>query len=209
MKWKVESLVENVLVLASKNAGKLAELNQLLMPLNVRAVSRADLNFDEEIVETGVTFEENAQLKAITCFKRLNLPTLADDSGLEIEALGGMPGVLSARYASVDGRACSNEQNIAKILNEMKNETNRAARMVCSLCFINQYGKMFTVTESCCGQIATTPTAANGFGFDFIFEVNGVMLSKLSMEVKNKISHRGKAMQKFLCNFKGWWNAEI
>lgn len=201
--------MKKTIVLASTNLGKINEFNQILKPLNFNILSRTDLNFNEEIEETGLTFEQNAQIKAKACFNKLHIPTLADDSGLEIEALNGKPGVFSARYASTDGKACSNEQNIAKILNEMKNKTNKKARMVCSLCFINQFGKIFTITENCYGEIATKPTQINGFGFDFIFKINGIMLSELATKEKNKISHRGKATKKLTKNIKTWWTEKL
>lgn len=194
------------IVLASKNLGKIEEFKTALNSNDYLIVSRSSLNFDEEIKETSATFEGNAIHKAKTVFEKLKLPTISDDSGLEIEALNGKPGVFSARYASMDGQPCSNEMNIKKILKEMENKTNRNARMVCCLCFINQFGKLYKITETCYGQIATKPEQFNGFGFDFIFLYDGKLISKLSTIEKNKISHRGKAIKKLADNLDTWWN---
>ena len=202
-------IMKKTLVLATTNQGKIIEFNQILKPLNFHILSRADLNFNNEIEETGLTFVQNAQIKAKACFNKLNMPTLADDSGLEIEALNNKPGVLSARYASTNGKACSNEQNIAKILKDMQNKPNKKAKMVCALCFINQFGRMFTIIEHCNGEITTKPKQLNGFGYDFIFKINNTILSELPTSEKNKISHRGKATQKLIQNIENWWLEKI
>ncbi len=201
------------IVIASSNPGKIKEFKEIFEPLSIQILSRADLNFNKSIEETGTTFEENAKIKATQCFKALNLPVLADDSGLEVEALNGKPGIFSARYATKNGVNLGNNNNnnacIQKILNELKHEINRKAKMVCSLCFINQFGKIFTITKTCEGSIATQSQKLNGFGFDCIFLINNRLLSNLTTQQKNKISHRGKAMHELLKNLETWWNEKI
>lgn len=194
------------IVIASTNPGKLKEFKEILAPAGFNVLSMSSLNFNNEIEETALTFKENALIKAKAVFETLKMPTIADDSGLEIKALNGRPGVFSARYASTNNKHCSNELNISKILKEMENETDRTARMVCSLCFINRFGKVFHITATCDGEIAKEPEQINGFGFDYIFLYNGKMISSLSIQEKNKISHRGKALNQLLNNLKTWWD---
>lgn len=194
------------IVIASTNPGKLKEFRAVLIPQGFEVLNRLDLNFKNEIEETGSTFEENALIKAQAVFNAVNLPTIADDSGLEVEALNGRPGVFSARYASKNGEPCSNEENIAKILKEMENQTNRSARMVCALCFINRFGKVFSIVKTCNGEIAKQPEQINGFGFDYIFKYGEKLISKLTLSQKNKISHRGKALNELNSHLQTWWN---
>ena len=194
------------IVIASTNLNKLNEFNAVLTPKGFKLLSRLDLNFENEIEETGSTFEQNALIKAKAVFDAVGLPTIADDSGLEVDALDGKPGVFSARYASKNGKPCSNKENIAKILKEMEGQTNRTARMVCALCFINKFGKIFKIVQTCEGEIAEQPEQINGFGFDYIFLFNKQCVSTLTLEQKNKISHRGKALKVLTSNIATWWN---
>ncbi len=196
------------IVIATKNPGKIKEFTSILGNLNFEIFDRATLKFNDEIEETGSTFEENAKIKAVHCFKKLKIATIADDSGLEIDALNGRPGVFSARYASVNNVPASDEENINKILDEMKFITNRKARLVCALCFINNFGQIFSIVETCEGEISQKPFKMNGFGFDSIFMFKGKPLSSFSSTEKNMISHRGKATRKLVKCLNMYWDKQ-
>jgi XTP/dITP diphosphohydrolase len=145
------------------------------------------------VEEDGTTFDENAYKKAAFTAKVLGLPTLADDSGLEVDALGGLPGVHSARYA---GPNASDTDNSAKLSSEMKGKTNRAATFVCVISIAVPAGMALTYEGRCEGLIAEAPAGENGFGYDPLFYYPPLKrtFAQLSVEEKNQVSHRGKAM---------------
>ena len=182
-----------LLVLASRNAGKTGELRGLLKDFPVELKNLDDFGSIPPIEEDGTTFDENAYKKAAFTAKVLGLPTLADDSGLEVDALGGLPGVHSARYA---GPNASDTDNSAKLSSEMKGKTNRAATFVCVISIAVPAGMALTYEGRCEGLIAEAPAGENGFGYDPLFYYPPLKrtFAQLSVEEKNQVSHRGKAM---------------
>jgi XTP/dITP diphosphohydrolase len=182
------------LVVATRNAGKLREFRSLLLPLKYTVLGLADLSLDAEIEESGSSFAENARLKAIGFSHLTRLPVLADDSGLEVTALGGAPGIRSARYA---GEGASDTDRIQKLLREIKiTGGGREARFVCALA-LAQDGILLREAEgACCGTIIDEPRGANGFGYDpvFLFPNLGKTFAELNEEEKNRHSHRAKAV---------------
>lgn len=189
------------LVLASNNQGKLREIGQILEPLGIAVKTAAQAGFSEEVEETGDTFEANAKLKACTVAQALGLPALADDSGLAVEALGGAPGVYSARYA---GPNASDADRSAKLLRELEKvpPENRAAAFVCVMACCLPSGQVLTAEGRLEGRIALQPAGENGFGYDPVFELpeRGCTVAQLSAEEKNAISHRGRALRKLAQN---------
>lgn len=188
------------LLIATNNTGKLNEFAGLLTGLPIHLLSLAEFENIGEIEETGVTFEENAALKACGYALRAGMWALADDSGLEVEALGGRPGVYSARYA---GRTSGYEQKIAALLNEL-NETgdaDRRARFVSVIAIADEQGDIKFLAEGICeGTIASAPLGENGFGYDPIFIPDGFgqTFGELSAGVKDQISHRARATAKII-----------
>ncbi|WP_413533934.1 RdgB/HAM1 family non-canonical purine NTP pyrophosphatase [Empedobacter brevis] len=184
------------LIFATHNDNKVKEVTKML-PSYLAMKSLNDINFFDEIEETGTTFEENAQLKAKTIFDKTGKNIFADDSGLVIEALNGAPGVYSARYAGTG----KDEDNIAKALKELEGKTNRKAYFISIFCLILE-GKEYFFEGRVNGTIATEVMGDNGFGYDPIFIPDGFSTSfaQMSAEEKNAISHRGKAVEK-LNNF--------
>lgn len=187
------------LIFATHNNNKVKEVTKML-PSYLTMKSLTDINFFEEIEETGKTFEENALLKAKTIFEKTGKNIFADDSGLVIEALDGAPGVYSARYAGTG----KDEDNIAKALKELDGKTNRKAYFISIFCLILN-GEEYFFEGRVNGTIATEIMGDNGFGYDPIFIPDGFSKSfaQMTAEEKNAISHRGKAVEKlndFLTN---------
>lgn len=186
------------LVLASGNPGKKAELEELLAPLGIHVVSQDELGITEA-EEPHDGFLANALAKARHASFATRLPALADDSGLCVDALGGAPGVLSARYA---GDPRFDERNNQKLLAEMQNHANRRAHYVCVLALVRGPGDTEPlVTEAeWHGEIARAPRGGGGFGYDPIFYLKelGKTAAELAPEEKNRISHRGQALAKLL-----------
>lgn len=178
-------------VIATHNQEKLKELERILKPLNISAVT-AEL---DEVEETGTTFRENAYLKAEAACRQTGMPAVADDSGLMVDALGGAPGVYSARYA---GEGASDADRIAKLLANLKDvpKEKRTAKFVCAICCVFPDGKRIDVQGECPGEIAFEPHGNGGFGYDPVFLVNGKSFAELSAEEKDSISHRGRALKK-------------
>jgi XTP/dITP diphosphohydrolase len=189
------------LILASNNQGKLREIRQLLAPHGLKVTTAAQAGFSEDVEETGDTFESNARLKACTVAQALGLPALADDSGLAVDALGGAPGVYSARYA---GPGASDEERSAKLLRELSQVPleKRAAAFVCVMVCCLPSGEALTAEGRLEGRIALQPAGNNGFGYDPVFELpnRGCTVAQLTAEEKNAISHRGRALQKLSHN---------
>ena len=184
------------IIIATKNEGKAKEFKTLFDRYGIKAVSLLDLPQDlPDIEETGSTFEENAALKSEGIANILNIPVMADDSGLEIDALDGKPGIFSARYA---GEPKDDKKNIQKVLEELKNvpEADRTARFVCVLS-ISIPGEQTIYKKGYCeGSIAIEEKGNHGFGYDPIFIPKGYShtMAELTPEEKNKISHRKNAM---------------
>lgn len=183
------------LVLASKNEKKLREMREILSHLGVEVCSEADAGVDVEVEETGTTFEENSLLKAKAVMEASGLPAIADDSGLCVDALGGAPGVYSARYG---GPGMDDVGRYRLLLENMKGQP-RAAKFVSVItcCFPN--GDVLTSRGECPGTIAFAPMGEGGFGYDPVFFVPGLKktFAQLTAEEKNAISHRGKALEAF------------
>ena len=185
-------------LIATRNPKKLKELSRILNPLGIEAVSAAELGIElDETEETGKTFEENAELKALAACRQSGLPAVADDSGLDVDALGGAPGVHSARFA---GEKASDAERNAKLLSMMEGipEEKRAARFVCAICCVLPSGEKITACGECAGKIGFNPIGDKGFGYDPVFVVsNGKTFAQLSDEEKDLISHRGRALRQF------------
>lgn len=185
------------LVLASGNKGKLRELTHMLEPLGIEVLSQADFNV-EPVEETGLTFVENALLKAREASRVSGLPALADDSGLEVDALKGAPGIYSARYA---GEPKSDERNNAKLLNELIDipEGSRTGRYWCVLVYLRHADDPvpLIVQRQWEGEILAHPRGDSGFGYDPLFWLPDLAMSvaELSADEKNRLSHRGRALQ--------------
>jgi XTP/dITP diphosphohydrolase len=185
------------LVIATSNPGKTAEIRDMLQSFPVNIKNLADFGPIPPVEEDGDTFDDNAYQKASFVSKVLGLPALADDSGLVVEALGGAPGVYSARYA---GENATDEQRYTKLLAEMKDKTNRKAAFECVLSVAVPSGPALTYEASCEGVIAEAPTGEGGFGYDPIFYYPPLekTFAQLTREEKSRVSHRGKALQE-LC----------
>ncbi|HPF00628.1 MAG TPA: non-canonical purine NTP diphosphatase [Bacteroidales bacterium] len=183
------------LVFATNNAYKLTEARQILSD-GVDVISLYDAGFDSDIEETGLTLEENASLKARTVFEATGLNCFADDTGLEVDALDGRPGVFSARYA---GSGHNFSANVDKLLDELTNVENRKARFRTAISLILD-GKEYLFEGIVNGEIMHERAGAGGFGYDPVFRPEQYQLSfaELSAEEKNTISHRGKALQKMV-----------
>lgn len=184
------------LVIASNNAGKLKEIQKILLPFDIEAVSQANLGVTETD-EPFETFVENALAKARHASRSTKLPSLADDSGICVSALGGAPGVHSARYA---GEPKSDERNNQKLTQLLKNHVDRCAYYYCAIVLIRHADdpQPIIVDGSWHGEIVQTPRGEGGFGYDpyfFLPDLN-MTAAELPMEQKNAISHRGKALRK-------------
>ena len=198
-----------VICAASNNAGKLKELRRILERMGHEVKSLRDLGIDLDPEETGTTFAENARIKAEAFCQASGLPTVADDSGLCVDALSGAPGVYSARYAGHHGDDAANN---AKLLHEMQDvpADKRAARFVSAVCFLLPDGRELLVEGECPGTVAFTETGTNGFGYDPLFVPDRIGLpdgttaentarrsyAELADAEKDAISHRGRAMEK-------------
>lgn len=186
------------IVIATNNQGKVKEFKQMLEPLGYEPVSLRDEGIEIEVEEDGETFAENAHIKAQAVYDICHCPVLADDSGLEIEFLGGAPGIYSARYAGED--ATDNER-CDKILSELEgvDESLRGARFACALYCILDDEREYSVLGTFNGFIGTEPMGENGFGYDPIFMVDEkTSVAMLDDEEKNKISHRAEALRKLV-----------
>lgn len=191
------------LLLATRNPGKKRELEQFLSAngIGLRLLSLADAPDSGDIEETGRTFAENARLKADHYSRVTGLDTLGDDSGLEVAALGGRPGVLSARYA---GPGAGDEARIAKLLDEMRDVTDRRARFISAVCLSRGGVALAQFVGTVEGRILGGKRGGGGFGYDplFFYPPLGRTFAELPMEEKNRISHRARALEQvreFIC----------
>jgi XTP/dITP diphosphohydrolase len=187
----------NKIVLASSNPGKVREINQLLAGLDLRVVPQSEFGVPDA-EETGLTFVENAILKARNAAEHTGLPAIADDSGIEVDALNGAPGIYSARYA---GPGASDQANLEKLLAALEDtpDGERTARFQCLMVYVRHAGNP---TPIICqgtweGSILRAPRGENGFGYDPVFFVptHGCSSAELEPEVKNGLSHRGQALR--------------
>jgi len=182
------------LLVATNNPGKIREYDDLLAGLRLDLCGLAEVGLDAEVEETGQTFAENALLKALAYGRASRLLTLADDSGLEVEVLGGAPGVYSARYA---GKGASDADRYRKLLAALEGVPweKRAAQFQCVIALAWSDGRIETFEGQCDGVIAFEPRGTNGFGFDPVFYMpeHGCTMAELPTEVKNRVSHRARA----------------
>ena len=177
------------IVMATNNANKLREAREILSPLGIRVISMREAYVECDPDETGETFEENSLIKAKAVYDITKQPVIADDSGLCVDALGGRPGVYSARYAP-DSEKCS------KLLDEMKNvpDEERTAYFECCISLVTEDGNV-SFSGKCNGKIGYEERGTNGFGYDPVFVHGDRTLAEMSAEEKNSISHRGAAMR--------------
>ncbi|MBP2002921.1 XTP/dITP diphosphatase [Halobacillus andaensis] len=186
------------LVVATKNEGKVAEFRSMFSKYGIEVKSLLDFNEPiKDIVEDGDTFEENAAIKAEAIAFQYEIPVVADDSGLEIDALNGEPGIYSARYA---GEEKNDQKNLEKVLSQMEGvpESERTARFVCAVAVARPNHETFVKRGTCEGVIANCPRGTEGFGYDPIFIPKGSnrTMAEHSAEEKNSISHRKNAIVK-------------
>ena len=182
-------------VLATGNLDKVREISRMLSSLPVTLLSLADFPEIPEIVEDGATFLENARKKAETVHRHTGLISLADDSGLEVEALGGRPGIMSRRFAGPDASYADNNALLVKCMKDLPKET-RGARFVCVAALVAPGGEAHFTEGELTGYIADEPRGEGGFGYDPLFYLPeyGRTVAELDADLKNRISHRGKAM---------------
>lgn len=188
------------IVIATKNKGKILELKAALAHLNAEIISLAEFGDIEDAVENGKNFAENALIKAKYYMEKTGLPCIADDSGLEVAALNGEPGVYSARYAGIHADDTANNKKLIAEL-QKKNLNSSAADYRCALVFIDTDGKHILTEGRVDGTIKINSKGTNGFGYDPYFyttEYAGRTMAELTVAEKEKISHRGKAVQKMV-----------
>ena len=193
------------IVLATGNLGKVREINELLADHDLEVVPQSDFNVPEA-EETGLTFVENAILKARNAAAHTGLPAIADDSGLEVDALDGAPGIYSSRYA---GSTATDKDNLEKLLADLGDlpDAQRSARFQCLMVYLRH---VKDPTPILCqgtweGRILFAPRGSNGFGYDPVFYVPGHDCSsaELSPDIKNRLSHRGQALRKLIMALRG------
>ncbi|WP_019120192.1 XTP/dITP diphosphatase [Brevibacillus massiliensis] len=191
-------------VLATRNQGKVRELRQMLAPLGWEVVGLDEFPGAPEVVEDGDSFEANALKKALAISTYTGLAAIGDDSGLEVDALGGAPGIYSARYA---GEGATDEQNWRRLLDELRDVPmeKRSARFRCTLVMVDGGEPVATAQGSCEGVIIHEPAGENGFGYDPVFYLpeRKCTMAQLPAEVKNQISHRAKALQNLVTLIRG------
>ncbi len=181
------------IILASGNRHKLFELKEILKEHTLLLPEDIGIDFDFE--ETGSTFLENSQGKAFDLFNKINRPVLADDSGLSVAALNGEPGIYSARYGSINGVELEASVRNAYLLDKLKDISDLSAEFICCMTLVLDKNRFYSVQESFKGEITSTSSGINGFGYDPIFFLPeyGKTVAELPEKEKNIISHRGKA----------------
>lgn len=185
------------LIIASNNAHKLTEMKAILAPFFDDVQSMREAGIEHETVEDGETFMENAVKKARELAEISGCCAIADDSGLCVDALGGAPGVYSARYSGVHG---DDKANNAKLLRELEGVENRGAHYACAIALAWPDGRLLTAEDYLYGEIAHDERGSNGFGYDPLFLIPelGLRTAEISPEEKNRISHRGKALRQLV-----------
>lgn len=183
-------------VLASHNQNKLKEMQEILGALGVELVLQSELGLALEPEENGTTFAENSLIKAKAVMEASGLPAIADDSGLCVDALGGAPGVYSARYG---GEGLTDAQRCQLLLENMRGQMPRTCRFVCAITCCFPEGEILTAEGKCEGSVAFVPMGAGGFGYDPVFFLpkRKKTFAQLTAEEKNEISHRGVALREF------------
>lgn len=192
-------------VLASKNKHKLLELQSFLSQHDIQVVLQSELGIDIEVEETGSTFEENSMLKAQAVMQAAGLPAIADDSGLEVEALNGAPGIYSARYGGAQNH--SDADRVQYLLEKLKDVPAgaRAARFVSVVTLVYPDGRSIVARGTCDGEIADEPRGTGGFGYDPVFYMpaEGCTFAQLTQQRKDEISHRANALNSFVQKLTG------
>ena len=200
---------DSTIVLATRNKGKIKEFTTLLAPFGLTVLGLEDFPHVEEVEETGVTFEENALLKACTVSKATGLVAVADDSGLEVDALGGQPGVYSARYSATPTQPATDTRNLEKVLEELRStrREQRTGRFICCMAACAPNGKQLVAHGAWEGLLAELPAGENGFGYDPIFfdEEKNRTAAQMTREEKNSRSHRAKAVAALLAQWPAFW----
>ena len=182
-------------ILATNNMKKLAEMQRILSPLGINVVTAKMLGKElEEVVEDGDTFEANARLKAYAACKQMNMPAIADDSGLCVDYLDGAPGIYSARFSGGHGNDEANNDLLLEKLDGVPME-QRGAEYVCAICCVFPAGREISVRGICRGFIGFERDGNEGFGYDPLFLVDGRAFGRYTAEEKDRISHRGNALR--------------
>lgn len=194
------------LIAATKNKGKLEEIAQLLAQFPCKVVSMAEAGIEDDIDESGSTFEENALIKAKSVWKATGEIVIADDSGLEVDYLDGAPGVYSARYA---GEGATDADRNRKLLDALSGvpADKRTGRFVCAIAVVFPNGSSLIVRGTCEGYIGFEPAGSNGFGYDPLFYIPeiGLTIAQMEADMKNNISHRGNALRKMVEELEQVW----
>jgi len=183
------------LIVATQNPGKIREIREILRGLKDRIIPISELYPDFDVEEDGQTYVENASKKALAAARLTGRPAMADDSGLEVRALGGAPGVVSARFG---GKSLPQPEKNRRLLESLQGAQDRSARFVCVIAVATPEGRVETAEGICEGRIGFEEQGKGGFGYDPIFVVEGYgkTMAQLDPEIKNKISHRAKALMK-------------
>lgn len=193
------------IVIATHNNHKVIEFKRILEPLGVEVLSQKEANIDVDVIENGTTFAENAKIKAQAVCDAGNCIAIADDSGICIDAFDGAPGIYSARFL---GENTPYTEKNAIILDRLKDtpENKRGARYVCAICCVFPNGDVITTEGICEGKMGYEAKGSNGFGYDPIFMVGDKSIAEISDAEKDKISHRGIALKKFVIKFSEYLN---
>lgn len=194
-------------VIATNNPHKVVEFKKILAPLGIECVSLKEMGIICDAEETGTTFAENARIKAQAVYDLCHIPTVADDSGICVDALNGEPGVYSARYG---GDGYDDAGRMYLLLENMENQENRAAHFTSAICCVMDKETLLETEGYIFGQLTREPRGTNGFGYDPIFLPDGYPMTTAEMEgeAKNAISHRGNALRKFAEQLKEYYYAE-
>lgn len=188
---------KNKFILASHNKNKLLEIQNILKDFDIEIVSLSDIGYFNDILENGNSFKENAYIKAKTIYDLYHIPVISDDSGLCVDALNGRPGIYSARYSG--GNDVDNNLKLLDELKDFNDIKNRSAHYTCLVCLYLSENNQEYFEGRLDGYIGFDMQGKGGFGYDPLFTVNGCTLANMSMEEKNKISHRADAFNKLKC----------
>ena len=186
-------------VLASKNPHKLVEIDEITRKLGIELILQSELGVDIDVEENGTTFEENSFIKAEAVMKATGLPAMADDSGIAVDALGGAPGVYSARYGG-DPAMTDHDRKMLLLKNtEHVPDGQRQAQFVCVITMVTPEGEVIQARGEIHGELTREPKGENGFGYDpiFYYPPAGMTTAEMSSEEKHKVSHRGNALKVF------------
>jgi len=206
---KLQDNAMNTIVLATGNAGKIRELSAMLQELQpgLKVLGLKDFPEIGEIPETGATFEANARIKAVAVARQTGLVAVADDSGLAVDALGGAPGVYSARYSGEDA---TDEKNVAKLLAALRDvpDAMRGCHFACVMLAVTPGGRELLGRGEWRGRVAHVPAGEQGFGYDPVFfdEDLGLTAAQMDAAVKNGRSHRGRALRALLSDWPAFWD---